>query len=99
MRNQCPLILRDYVTVGHGAMLHGCTIESHCLIGMRATLLNDVVVGEYSIVGAGALITERTKIPARSLVLGSPAKVKRQLTDQEVATIDDYARRYYEYKE
>jgi gamma-carbonic anhydrase len=99
MRNQCPLILRDYVTVGHGAMLHGCTIESHCLIGMRATLLNDVVVGEYSIVGAGALITERTKIPARSLVLGSPAKVKRQLTDQEVATIDDYAQRYYEYKE
>lgn len=99
MRSQCPLILRDYVTVGHGAMLHGCTVESHCLIGMRATLLNDVVVGEFSIVGAGALITERTKIPARSLVLGSPAKVKRQLTDQEVATIDDYARRYYEYKE
>jgi carbonic anhydrase/acetyltransferase-like protein (isoleucine patch superfamily) len=80
-------------------MLHGCTIESHCLIGMRATLLNDVVVGEYSIVGAGALITEGTKIPPRSLVMGLPAKVKRRLTDDEVAGIDEYARRYYEYKE
>jgi len=99
MRNQCPLILRDYVTVGHGVMMHGCTIESHCLIGMRATLLNDVVVGEYSIVGAGALVTEGTKIPPRSLVLGLPAKVTRSLTDEETAGIDEYARRYYEYKE
>jgi gamma-carbonic anhydrase len=99
MRNECPLILGDYVTVGHGAMLHGCTIESHCLIGMRATLLNNVVVGEYSIVGAGALITEGTRIPSRSLVFGLPAKVTRQLTDEEIASIDDYARRYYEYKE
>jgi carbonic anhydrase/acetyltransferase-like protein (isoleucine patch superfamily) len=99
MKNECPLILRDYVTVGHGVMLHGCTVESHCLIGMRATLLNRVVIGEYSIVGAGALITEGTKIPARSLVLGLPARVKRPLTDEEVASIDEYARRYYEYKE
>ena len=72
-----PADSADYVTVGHGVMLHGCTIESHCLIGMRATLLNNVVVGEYSIVGAGRLITEDTKIPPRSLVLGLPAKVKR----------------------
>jgi carbonic anhydrase/acetyltransferase-like protein (isoleucine patch superfamily) len=99
MRNQCPLTLKDYVTVGHGAMLHGCTIESHCLIGMRATLLNNVVVGEYSIVGAGALVTEGTKIPPRSLVLGLPARVKRPLTDEEMASIDEYAHRYYEYKE
>jgi len=99
MRNQCPLILRDYVTIGHGAMLHGCTVESHCLIGMRATLLNNVVIGEYSIVGAGALITERTNIPPRSLVLGMPATVKRSLTDEEATSIDEYARRYYEYKE
>jgi gamma-carbonic anhydrase len=99
MRNECPLTLRDYVTIGHGVMLHGCTVESHCLIGMRATLLNDVVVGEYSIVGAGALITQGTKIPSRSLVVGVPARVKRRLTDQEVASIDEYARRYYEYKE
>jgi carbonic anhydrase/acetyltransferase-like protein (isoleucine patch superfamily) len=99
MRNQCPLILRDYVTVGHGVMMHGCTIESHCLIGMRATLLNDVVIGEYSIVGAGALLTEGTVIPPRSLVIGMPAKVKRPLTDEEAASIDQFARRYYEYKE
>jgi len=99
MRNECPLILHDYVTVGHGVMLHGCTIESHCLIGMRATLLNNVVVGEYSIVGAGALITEGIQIPPRSLVLGLPAKVTRQLTDEEAAGIDEYARRYYDYKE
>ena len=95
MKNACPLILRDYVTVGHGVMLHGCTVESHCLIGMRATLLNNVVVGEYSIVGAGAVITEGKKIPPRSLVLGVPAKVKRPLSDEEVASIDEYARRYY----
>ena len=99
MRNECPLILRDYVTVGHGVMLHGCTVESHCLIGMRATLLNNVVVGEYSIVGAGAVITEGKKIPPRSLVLGVPGKVKRALSEEEVASIDEYARRYYEYKE
>jgi carbonic anhydrase/acetyltransferase-like protein (isoleucine patch superfamily) len=99
MKNECPLILRDYVTIGHGVMLHGCTVESHCLIGMRATLLNNVVVGEHSIVGAGALLTEGTKIPPRSLVLGMPAKVKRALTDEEVASIDEYASRYYEYKE
>jgi carbonic anhydrase/acetyltransferase-like protein (isoleucine patch superfamily) len=99
MKDECPLIVKDYVTVGHGVMLHGCTIESHCLIGMRATLLNNVVVGEYSIVGAGALITERTVIPPRSLVMGLPAKVTRALTDEEVSGIDEYARRYYEYKE
>ncbi|PYS07474.1 MAG: gamma carbonic anhydrase family protein, partial [Acidobacteria bacterium] len=92
-------ILHDYVTAGHGVMLHGCTIQSHCLIGMRATILNDVTVGEHSIIGAGALLTEGTVIPPRSLVLGMPAKVKRELTDKEVADIDEYAKRYYEYKE
>ncbi len=99
MRNQYPLVLHDYVTVGHGAMLHGCEIESHCLIGMRATILNNVKVGSHCIVGAGALITEGTKIPPRSLVLGIPGRVKRALTDAEVQNIDEYARRYYQYKE
>jgi carbonic anhydrase/acetyltransferase-like protein (isoleucine patch superfamily) len=99
MRNQYPLILHDFVTVGHGAMLHGCEIESHCLIGMRATILNNVKVGQHSIVGAGALITEGTVIPPRSLVLGLPARVKRELSDAEVQNIDEYARRYYQYKE
>jgi gamma-carbonic anhydrase len=99
MKDQYPLILHDYVTVGHGVMLHGCEIESHCLIGMRATILNNAKIGAHSIVGAGALITEGTIIPPRSLVLGLPAKVKRQLTDAEVDHIDEYARRYYQYKE
>ena len=94
-----PLILHNHVTVGHGVMMHGCTIESHCLIGMRATILNNVVIGAHSIVGAGALVTEHTVIPPRSLVLGMPAKVKRQLSDEEVANIDQFAQRYYEYKE
>jgi carbonic anhydrase/acetyltransferase-like protein (isoleucine patch superfamily) len=99
MKDQYPLILHDYVTIGHGVMLHGCTIESHCLIGMRATILNNAKIGAHSIVGAGALVTEGTVIPERSLVLGMPAKVKRPLTDEEVAGIDEYARRYYSYKE
>jgi carbonic anhydrase/acetyltransferase-like protein (isoleucine patch superfamily) len=66
---------------------------------MRATILNNVKVGAHSIVGAGALITEGTIIPPRSLVLGMPAKVKRTLSDDEVTGIDEFARRYYEYKE
>lgn len=99
MRDQYPLILRDYVTVGHGVMLHGCEIASNCLIGMRATILNNAKIGAHCIVGAGAVVTEDTVIPERSLVLGLPAKVKRPLTDAEVADIDEYARRYYQYKE
>lgn len=99
MKDQYPTILGDYVSVGHGAVLHGCTIASHCLIGMRATILNDARIGEYSIIGAGALITEGTIIPPKSMVLGMPAKVRRELTPDEVESIDEYARRYHEYKE
>jgi carbonic anhydrase/acetyltransferase-like protein (isoleucine patch superfamily) len=99
MMDECPLILGDYVTVGHSATLHGCVIESHCLIGMSSTILNDVRVGEGSIVAAGALLTENLIVPPRSLVMGMPAKVKRELTDEEVADIDEYARRYVEYKD
>ena len=99
MKDEFPLILRDYVTVGHGVMLHGCTIESHCLIGMRATILNNAKIGSHCIVGAGAVVTEGMVVPPRSLILGMPAKVKRPLSDEEVAGIDEYARRYYEYKE
>jgi carbonic anhydrase/acetyltransferase-like protein (isoleucine patch superfamily) len=98
MKDEYPLILGDDITVGHSVTLHGCTIESRCLIGMRATLLNGVVIGEGSIVAAGTLLTERTVIPPRSLVLGSPGKVKRTLTAIDQATIDRYAQRYVEYK-
>src|SRR5437016_8987063 len=99
MKDYYPMILGDDITVGHSVTLHGCTIESRCLIGMRATILNGVVVGEGSIIAAGTLLIERTIIPPRSLVVGSPGKIKRQLTAIDQATIDMYARRYVEYKE
>ncbi len=98
MKDEYPLILGDDITVGHSVTLHGCTIESRSLIGMRATLLNGVVVGEGSIVAAGTLLTERTIIPPHSLVVGSPGKIKRILTAIDQATIDRYAQRYVEYK-
>jgi carbonic anhydrase/acetyltransferase-like protein (isoleucine patch superfamily) len=98
MKDEYPLILGDDITVGHSVTLHGCTIEPRCLIGMRATILNGVVIGEGSIVAAGTLLTERTIIPPRSLVVGSPGKVKRTLTASDQATIDRYAQRYVEYK-
>ncbi len=98
MRDEYPLILGDDITVGHSVTLHGCRIESRCLIGIRATLLNGVTVGAGSIVAAGTLITERTVIPPGSLVVGHPGKVKRMLTAIDQAVIEDYARRYVEYK-
>jgi len=98
MRGECPVILGDSVTIGHGVVLHGCTVESHCLVGMNATLLNNVRVGEHSIVAAGTLVPEGMVIPSRSLVMGVPGRVRRVLTPEEVASIDGYAQRYYEYK-
>ena len=79
-----PLTIGDNVTIGHAVMAHGCVIESDCLVGMRAVLLDGVVVGEGSLVGAGALVTPGTVIPPRSLVLGFPAKVVRELSREEV---------------
>ena len=98
MRDEWPLILGDDVTIGHSVTLHGCTIESRCLVGMGAVILNGVVVGNGSIVAAGALLTERTVIPPGSLVMGSPGKVKRALSEIDKASIDAYAKRYVEYK-
>ena len=98
MRDERPLILGDDVTVGHSVTLHGCTIESRCLIGMGAVILNGVTIGAGSIVAAGTLITERTAIPAGSLVMGSPGKVRRALTEIDKASIDSYAQRYVGYK-
>lgn len=98
MRGECPCILGDSVTIGHGAVLHGCTVESHCLVGMNATLLNNVRIGEHSIVAAGSLLPEGMVVPPRSLVMGLPARVRRTLGDEEVASIDAYAERYFEYK-
>lgn len=94
-----PVTVGDWVTVGHRAVLHGCTIESHCLIGMGAIVLNNARVGDGSIVAAGALVLENTVIPPRSLYLGVPARFQRQLTDADRAFIDAHATQYLQYKE
>jgi gamma-carbonic anhydrase len=89
-----PTTIGDDVTIGHGAIVHGCTIEERCLIGMGAILLNGVTVGSGSIVAAGSLVPEGFRIPPRSLVMGSPAKVRRSLTDPEVEKIGGFAASY-----
>src|SRR5207244_326294 len=88
----------DHVTVGHLAMLHGCTIEDRCLIGMGAIVLNGARIGTESIVAAGTLVTEGMIVPPCSLVMGSPGKVKRPLGGDELATIQDLADRYVGYR-
>jgi carbonic anhydrase/acetyltransferase-like protein (isoleucine patch superfamily) len=97
MKDQYPLLLGDEVTVGHSVTLHGCNIHSHVLIGMGCIILNGAVIGENSIIAAGTLITERTVIPSGSLVMGSPGKVKRELTDEDCESISKYAERYAGY--
>lgn len=84
-----PCIVGDNVTVGHGVILHGATVEDGCLIGMGAIILNQAVIGKESIVGAGALVTEGKIFPPRSMILGSPAKKVRELTEEEVEKIKE----------
>ena len=98
MNRTHPTTIGDHVTVGHAALLHGCTIEDRCLIGMGAILLNGAHVGSDSIVAAGTLVVEEMHVPPRSLVMGSPGKVKRTLTDAEVESILAYADRYVGYR-
>ena len=94
-----PTTVGNWVTVGHRAVLHGCAVEDHCLIGMGAVLLNNVKVGEGSIIAAGALVVEDTVIPPHSLYMGFPARFKRQLTESDRPFIDMHASHYLEYKE
>jgi carbonic anhydrase/acetyltransferase-like protein (isoleucine patch superfamily) len=84
------------VSVGHAAVVHGCTVEDHCLIGMGATILNGAVIGTGSLVAAGAVVLEGTVVPPRSLVAGVPAKVRRELTDDEFDGVRQNAARYVE---
>jgi carbonic anhydrase/acetyltransferase-like protein (isoleucine patch superfamily) len=98
MRGTHATTIGSDVTVGHAAILHGCTIHDRVLIGMGALLLNGADIGEDSIVAAGTLVPEEKKFPARSLLMGRPAMLKRELTDREVATIRDYAERYVGYR-
>jgi len=93
-----PTILGDDVTIAHQVMLHGCKIGNGCLIGMSATILDDAQIGEYSIVGAQSLVTANKKFPPRSLIMGSPAKVIRQLSDDEIKDVLQNAKNYISYK-
>jgi carbonic anhydrase/acetyltransferase-like protein (isoleucine patch superfamily) len=98
MRDTHPTVIGDDVTVGHGAVVHGCTIEDRCLIGMGAILLNGCRIGTGSIVGAGTLVPEGMQIPPGSMVLGVPARIFRQLTSEEDASLKWYADNYVQYR-
>ncbi|AXH12261.1 gamma carbonic anhydrase family protein [Halarcobacter bivalviorum] len=91
-------IIGNNVTVGHKVMLHGCTIEDNCLIGMSATILDHAVISEGSIVGANSLVTSGKKFPPRSLIMGSPAKVVKELTQEDVEKLIKHAAHYVDYK-
>lgn len=89
-------IIEHEVTVGHSATIHGCYIETGCLIGIGAIILDGARIGKNSLIAAGSLITPNTQIPERSLVMGSPAKVKREMSDEEVLDLERFWRGYVE---
>ena len=92
------VIVEDDVTIGHRAIAHGCLVHARCLIGMGAIILDQAEIGEESIIGAGAVVTEKMIVPPRSLILGVPGRVKRMLTPQEIQELAERAARYVEYK-
>jgi carbonic anhydrase/acetyltransferase-like protein (isoleucine patch superfamily) len=98
MHDTHPTRIGDDVTIGHGAIVHGCSIADRVLIGMGAIVLNGATVGADSIVAAGTVVTEGASIPPRSLVMGAPGKVKRTLTDSELREILAYAQNYVRYR-
>ncbi|MFH1978657.1 MAG: gamma carbonic anhydrase family protein [Candidatus Aenigmatarchaeota archaeon] len=89
-----PTVIKDGVTVGHNVIVHGCTIESNCIIGMGAILLNGCKIGKNSVIGAGAVVMENAVIPPQSLAVGIPAKVIRKLTEQDIQKIKENAQEY-----
>jgi carbonic anhydrase/acetyltransferase-like protein (isoleucine patch superfamily) len=89
-----PLVVGERVTIGHNAVLHGCTVGDDCLIGMSAVVLSGASIGKESVVGAGALVTEGKAFPPRSLVVGNPAKLVRQVDDALLERIRENARAY-----
>jgi carbonic anhydrase/acetyltransferase-like protein (isoleucine patch superfamily) len=94
-----PTIVEEEVTVGHRVTLHACHVERGCLIGIGAILMDGVRVGANSLVGAGSLLTPGTQIPPRSLVIGSPGRVKRELTEDELASLQHSWQNYVELKD
>ena len=91
-----PLTIGDNVTIGHQVMLHGCTIGDGALIGIQAVILNGAKIGKNSLVGAGALVTEGKEFPDNALIIGSPAKVARMLSDEEIAGLAQNTQHYVE---
>jgi gamma-carbonic anhydrase len=89
-----PTTIGDYVTVGHGAILHGCTIEKSCLIGMGSIILDNAVIGEGSLVAAGAMVKSGMKVPPQSMVAGNPAVIKRRISDDEKDYFIEWAKNY-----
>ena len=94
-----PTVIAEEVTIGHAAIVHGCTVKRGALIGMGARILDGAVVGESALIGAGALVSEGMHIPPRTLAIGVPARVKRDLTDEEVQRLEFSWRHYVEYKD
>jgi gamma-carbonic anhydrase len=92
-----PLIIGSDVTIGHHVVLHGCTIKDRVLIGMGAIIMDGAVIGEDSVVGAGALVTERAVVPPKSVILGSPGKIARRVTDEELEWIKQSSANYVQY--
>jgi len=96
-RNLYPVLVGDWVTIGHNATVHGCIVEDECLIGLGARILNDCRIGAGSIVAAGAVVPEHTVVPPRTLWAGVPAKLRRELSDGDRALILEYAKNYLDY--
>jgi carbonic anhydrase/acetyltransferase-like protein (isoleucine patch superfamily) len=94
-----PVSIGDYVSVGHAAVLHGCTVQDNCLIGINSTILNGAKVSKNSMVGAGAVVTEEKEFPEGSLILGVPAKAVRELQQEEIENIKNNAVRYLQLAE
>jgi carbonic anhydrase/acetyltransferase-like protein (isoleucine patch superfamily) len=89
-----PCVVGNWVTIGHSAIVHACTVGDECLVGMGATILDGAVIGAQCLIGANALVTQGTKIPDGSMVLGSPAKVVKQLTPEQRAGLKHWAEKY-----
>lgn len=99
MLGKWPVIVGDWVTVGHSVTLHGCVVEDRCLIGMGVVILNGARIGQGSIIAAGTVIPEGTVVEPQSLWMGVPGKFRKQLTDDDQETILRYGRNYLGYKE